>query len=135
MSPGTVRIRRILWSDPDARQSTLELESPSGTRLTCLNDGAQFEEGSVRRVEAFEYLARRGSFEEIFGGNPNEEHGIENTGEWDCIAKGQVVAMQEDTPIVDCGGFLIPLDGLTHDRRVIGAWVAFRLERLEVEFG
>ncbi len=47
--------------------------------------------------------------------------------------KGQIVDLNDDTAWVDCGGVELPLESLTNDKSVIGEWIGFSIDRLEVE--
>jgi len=52
--------------------------------------------------------------------------------EWSCRAWGRIVALTGADALVDCGGVLLPRTGLTHDQAVVGEWVGFSVDRLNV---
>jgi hypothetical protein len=67
----------------------------------------------------------------VFSANSKQEKSIEQLGEWEYLVKGQIQATEKDVLFVDCGGIVLPLEGLTHDARCLGEWVGFKIDRLD----
>lgn len=42
------------------------------------------------------------------------------------------MALSGADALVDCGGVLLPFSNLTHDQTVVGDWVGFSVDRLDV---
>jgi hypothetical protein len=118
--------------DPDSGEFTVEFETRRHQRFTCFAFGVEFQPGEEITDAHFSPIDGGTGFEDPFAGNPARTMCIENTGEWSCRASGQIVALSGADALVDCGGVLIPLTNLTHDETVIGEWVGFNVDRLDV---
>src|SRR5262245_40692972 len=126
------RIVDVPWCEPVAKQCSVRLETRTGQRFTCFVDGIVPEKGVDLEVETFYGIAiERLPFEALFSANEAMQMQLEALGEWDYEAYGQVVEIDGSDLVVDCGGVRIPVPNVTTDQRVLGAWVGFRVERLE----
>jgi hypothetical protein len=126
-----LKVIAVRTFDPDSGD-TVEFETKSGQRFTCFAFGVEFQPGEEVSDAQFSLLDSETGFEEVFAGNPDRKMCIENTGEWSCRAWGRIVALIGADALVDCGGVLLPLTNLTHDQTVVGEWVGFSVDRLDV---
>lgn len=133
MKSQRLRVKSVPWRDAGSRQMSVEFETSSGQTFICFADGGEFKAGEMAEIARFDYLEGGGILDEILDANPKREKRIEQIGEWNVAAKGQVVGLEGSTLLIDCGGVIFFLDAMTTDARVIGEWVGFTLERLEVE--
>jgi hypothetical protein len=132
--PQRFRVVGLPWREPVARQCAVQFEAETGQRFVSFVDGLIPELGVTLEVETFYWIANDDlSFDTIFNANREEQQKLEPLGDWDYMAYGPVVEIEDDELIVDCGGVLLPLPNVTRDRRVLGAWVGFKVERLEAE--
>lgn len=69
------------------------------------------------------------SWETIFNGNPQKEKKIERLGGWRYRVFGVVCAVSP--VLVDAGQMQLEVPVTTHDEKVIGEFIAFRVERLD----
>lgn len=125
----------IPWQSEHSGQSSITLKTANGAQITCFSDGYNFKQGEYAHISHFTGLATTNDFDGIFQSNPNQEKSIESiqiSTDWDYSCKGQVVRHSKDTVFVDCGGFEIEIPALTRDPSVVGCWVGFWIERLEV---
>ncbi len=127
------KVVNIPWKCEVSHQSSIELETANGQRFTCFNDGYDCKIGKFITVHYFGYFDETRDFDTYFKSNPKQEKSIVQTAEWDYDFKGQIIELEKDTTWVDCGGVIIPIEYLTHDKRVIGDWVGFSVSRLEIE--
>ncbi len=67
-------------------------------------------------------------WEYVFKGNPEKRYGLEQIKDWRYRAYGRIIAVN---PVVaDCGLLQVEDVVQSHDRRIIGEWVAFTIDRL-----
>lgn len=125
-----LRVTAVQWRDDPSGQKSVTFETSKGSTFTCLVDGGDVHVDEIATVVAFDYLEAEGN---AFTLNPSHEHSIAQLSEWDVEIKGQVLMVEYDTGLVDCGGVVIPLYRLTSDTAVIGSWVGSVLRRLEAE--
>ena len=134
MKPQMFRVNSIEFIDRSTKQLSVEFESVSGTKFKCFSDGYCYQEGEVVEISHIYWIAGDlFSIERLFDSNLSCEYAMEQRAEWDYFCKGRVVAVEGGTIFVDCGGVLIPLEGVTDDQSIIGSWIGFAVERLEVE--
>jgi hypothetical protein len=130
--PDPLKVLAVRSFDPDSGDFTVEFETKTGQRFTCFAFAVEFQPGEEITDAQFSVVDGGAGIEEVFAGNPDRTNRVENTGEWSCRAWGQIVALSGPDALVDCGGVLIPLTNLTHDETVIGEWVGFSVDRLDV---
>jgi hypothetical protein len=130
--PEPLKVIAVRAFDTDSGESTVEFETTTGQRFTCFAFCVEFAPGEVVTDAHFSLQDGKVGFEEVFSGTAAEKKCIENTGEWSCRAWGQIVALRGADPVVDCGGVLLPLTNVTHDPAVVGSWVRFSVDRLDV---
>lgn len=69
------------------------------------------------------------SWETIFNGNPQKEKKIEPLGGWRYRVFGVICSISP--VLVDAGQVQLEVPVTTHDEKVIGEFIAFRVERLD----
>lgn len=135
MMTQTMRVNRILWEEPHSGQFSVEFSTQAGQDFVCFSDGYRFVPGEIASILTF-YFFGEDRDDDPFQSNPGNKQELKKfpgTTEWDYVALGKVVAVEENLLVVDCGGILLPLRGVSGDSRCIGEFVGFRVQRLEVE--
>lgn len=89
--------------------------------------------GHTFEVELSAMLDDTWSWEQIFGANPDRRVGLEPLGGWSYLAFGRITSV--DPVRVDCGIYVEERAVFTHDVRVVGEFVGFRIERLDATAG
>ena len=130
MTHQQLRVSAIPWQDAPSGQKTVEFSTAEGVKFTCLVDGGDVTVGKMVNVVEFDYLEAEGEF---FALNPTHDRTVTQLGEWDVEIRGRIVALANDTVLVDCGGVVMPLHRLTGDASAVGSWVGAVLRRLEAE--
>ena len=84
--------------------------------------------GEIFDVELSTALDEDETWEEKFAGNPGHKIGLESTGGWSYRAFGRITSI---LPVcIDCGILVESRAIYTHDPRVIGEYVAFKINIL-----
>lgn len=125
-----VRIKKIDWIDKDGREAEVCFEV--GLRQywafchPCL-----FHEGEERLV-GLDFLYSEETWEAMFSNNMNEEMKMipssHDRTRYECYGK----IIQINPVIVDCGEIKFEFGEMTHDDKVIGAWIYFTISRLDI---
>jgi hypothetical protein len=122
---------RLLKTDGPALEATLEIDG----REYCVMDQFSWSEESAPRIgDTFEVelsglLDDSWPWETIFAANPDRNTGLEHLGGWSYLARGRVTSVN---PVrVDCGILTVEDPVVSHDTRVIGEFIGFRIERLD----
>lgn len=132
----SLKVISIPWENIESQECTIEFETLTGQKFTAYSYSDLFKIGETYNDVSFSILdfeleGDEIEFEDYFKGNINNEKKLLKLGEWKYIAFGQIVDIENHDAIVDCGGVLIPLCNLTSDRRCIGEYVKFSIERLD----
>jgi hypothetical protein len=85
--------------------------------------------GDTFDVELSAMLDDAWSWERIFAANPEQRVGLEPLGGWSYLALGRITSV--DPVRVDCGIYVEERALFTHDAKVVGEFVGFRIERLD----
>lgn len=115
------------------KESSVELITNTGANFLCFLEGYTVKEGEIIAVAYFHYFDSTYSFEDIFSKNTNRDKKLVHIKDYNYIAYGEVVDIENNDLIVDCGDVFIPLLDISSDRRCIGEFVAFDIENLEME--
>jgi hypothetical protein len=122
---------RVISSKGPGKEAQLEID---GKRYTvCDGFGWSMESaptiGEVFDAELSSILDEDETWEEKFAGNPQCIIGLKSTGGWSYLALGQITSI---APVsINCGILVESRAIYTTDARVIGEYVAFRINCLE----
>ena len=111
----------------------LEASISAGGQTFCVMD--QFEGKDLYIGDEIDVEISAGlydeneSWETIFNGNPQKEKKIEPLGGWRYRVFGVVCSVSP--VLVDAGQMQLEIPVTTHDEKVIGEFIAFRVERLD----
>lgn len=113
------------------REALLAIEG----REYCVMDGFSWsaeyapEVGTLFDVELSAELDDSWAWDKIFAANPDQRVGLETLGGWSYLAFGRIFSVN---PVrVDCGILVEERAVFTHDFNVVGAFIGFRIERLD----
>ncbi len=114
----------------DLYESTVTFEAPTGKRFSAFFRGAHFVIDQTYRV-TFCGLDYPLAWEAIFSENKACERRLGAArGEWSYLAYGHVLAINPVT--VDFGDIVMAIGDWTNDERVIGEFINWKIDRLDV---
>ena len=125
-------VLELPWVDAASGHATVRFRTALGCEFTCFSDGITWKVGQLYgevRLGALEIVT---DYAEALDAGSIGDRSIEYTSEWDCLAAGQIVGLEGDTALLDCGGVVVELGRFATDSSVVGSWLKCRLERLEV---
>ena len=124
-----VRITAVDWFlDRDTREGTVTF-SVGGTLLDAFSHLTDYQAGEIASV-TIDHLCGETSWEERFGRNPEKRKSLVKTGDWSYEAFGEIVGV--DPVVADFGPFTLDLGYWSHDKRLIGEFIFWRISRLDI---
>ncbi|NOZ95394.1 MAG: hypothetical protein GXP47_11760 [Acidobacteria bacterium] len=124
-----VRIEKVDWHLSEAIREGTVTFSIDGKSYTAFSSHFDYKVGAIVDVR-FDHLEEGFSWEDVFHGNPNKQKCLTSTGEWSYDAFGQIVSIN---PVqADFGPIVLELGEWTHDERVVGEYIYWRISRLDV---
>ena len=122
---------KLIRTSGPGREAMLEI----GAREYCVRDGFSWSADHAPRVGAMFDVElstepdKAWTWERIFAANPDQRVGLEWLHGWSYLALGRITSVN---PVrVDCGILVEERAIFTHDPRVIGSFVGFRIEVLD----
>ncbi|GLR13732.1 hypothetical protein GCM10007907_25220 [Chitinimonas prasina] len=128
-------IARFISSDGPYLEALIEVDG----QVLCVMDDFSPETGDLPPVGTpvalcFDsYVSDDEDWDDVFTGNPDQRQGLVRLDGWRYRAYGRIVAIQP--VLVDCGLLVVDEVIHTHDPQVIGAYVAFTIQRLTARPG
>ncbi len=124
----------ITWYDKISQQGTLNVQVEKvETDLFCFHEGLKPKLNEPIERYEFSYLdLEYESVNDLFDDVEKYEKRITQINGWDYSIVGQVLSLDADDLVVDCG-ILLPLSNITSDEGVIGKWVTFKIVRSELD--
>ena len=118
---------RFISTEGDYLEAKIEID---GTIFSVMDDfnGKTCEIGDEIDISLSESITDPGVWDDIFNSNPDKEKKLINTGGWEYLCLGEVIAVSPVT--VDCDIMKIEEPFFTNDRRCIGEFVGFKMARL-----
>ncbi|MBO7507178.1 MAG: hypothetical protein J6T67_07330 [Paludibacteraceae bacterium] len=130
MSRHKVRIKKIDWLDKDGREAEVCFEAGLGQYWAFCHP-CTLREGEEKHVD-LDFLYSEETWEEMFSNNRDEEMkmtpSLHDRTRYKCY--GRII--QINPVMVDCGDIRFDLGEMTHDDKVIGAWIYFTISRLDI---
>jgi hypothetical protein len=122
---------KLIKTDGPGREAVLEI---GGSEYRVMDSFSWLGDRCPRAGESFHVklgtsLDESWSWEKIFAANPDERMGLEPLGGWSYLAFGRIESL--NPVIVDCGLLIEGRALFTHDPRVIGEFIGFRIEVLD----
>ncbi|MBR6104825.1 MAG: hypothetical protein IKP81_07190 [Paludibacteraceae bacterium] len=126
-----VTIKKIDWLDEEAREAEVCFEL-GDTLFWAFSYPCPFTEGEKKNVHISFIMDDDIDFDIVFSGNKDKEIKIVNSerSKESYYCYGKVVSI--NPVIADCGDMFFNLGDLTHDVRVVGEYVYFVIERLDI---
>lgn len=123
-----LKVVKIDLTDP--YEGIVTFETLAGKQFSAFFWGEKFEI-NVSYLVSFSSLDYPIEWETNFSGNQAKKKTIENeSGECSYLAYGQILSIN---PIkVDFGDIILELGEWTHDKRVIGEFIFWKIDRLDV---
>ncbi|WP_299821341.1 hypothetical protein [uncultured Pontibacter sp.] len=114
----------------DEHEGTVKFRTESGNTYEAFLWGNTFEVGEKRKIE-LSHLNLHFDWEVTFSLNSSKEKRLEKlTKDWGYIGYGQI---EQVNPVIACfGDIWLDLGNWTRDEKVIGEFIYWRIERLEV---
>lgn len=114
----------------DEHEGTVTFKTDSGNTYDAFFWGNTFKEGEKRKIE-LNHLNLYFDWELTFSLNSTKEKRLEKVGkDWEYIGYGQI---EQVNPVVACfGDIWLDLGNWTNDEKVIGEFIYWRIERLEL---
>ena len=124
-----VKIEKVNWYlSKEIREGTVTF-SIDGKNYKAFSCHFDYKVGSNMDVE-FDHLEEGFSWEDVFQGNPHKKKCLISTGEWSYDAFGQIISIN---PVkADFGPIILALGEWTHDERVVGEYIHWKISRLDI---
>lgn len=124
---------KILQTDwflnQDSYEGTVTFEGKNGDSVRAFSHGTEFIVGAEIDVE-IESLFDDVSWDVTFSGNSNKEIKLVRKGDWSYEAYGKVLSI--NPVVIDFGEFELNTGNWTNDSKVVGEFVYWKIERLDI---
>ena len=127
-APMKVKIQKVGWIAPEIREGTVTF-SASDTSYQAFSCGPMWEVGAIIDVE-FHHLEGQTAWHERFSNNAERKKCLIQTDQWSYDGFGQIVSIRP--VIADFGALSLALGDWTHDERVVGEYIFWRIARLDI---
>ncbi len=125
-----VKIENIDWFLSEELKEGTVTFSIRGTEYKAFSQGFEFPVGDFMDVVFSHIAAGPGSWEELFSKNGKRERKLVPTDEWSYEGYGEIVSIE---PIqADFGGIVLELGEWSHDERIIGEFIYWKISRLDI---
>ena len=125
-----VKIEKTDWFLSEELQEGTVTFSVNGREYQAFSQDADYPVGAFVDVLFSHLAAEPDSWEEIFSGNRGKEKKLVRTDNWSYEGYGEIVSI--DPIRADFGGILLELGEWSHDERIIGEFIHWRIACLEI---
>lgn len=127
MTTEIIRTDWFLGTDPP--EGTVTFKGKNGGLIGAFSYGHDFPVGKEIEVDLTS-LNGDIEFETIFSGNPNKEKKLVKVSDWEYEGYGQITGINPVT--IDFGDFELEAGEWVNDNRVIGEFIYWKIERLDI---
>lgn len=114
----------------DLYEGAVTFEASTGNRFSAFFRGEHFVIGQTYRI-TFDGLEHPSAWEVIFSENKACDKKLEAAREaWSYLAYGQILAINPVT--LDCGDIVMAIGDWTNVERVVGEFIGWKIDRLDV---
>jgi hypothetical protein len=127
----STKAKIISAAEDEGLQATIEIEGKQFIAMDCFGYTCRVKEGEILDVELEIGLDDRSeTWEDIFNGNPAKERKLVQVKDWSYKAYGKIIDL--NPVVVDCGVVKFEDVIQTNDRRCVGEYISFSIDRLDI---
>ena len=126
----TTEIIKTDWFlDKEHFEGTVSFRGKNGGVIQAFSYGTEFKIGQKTELE-LDSISAELEWETIFSENLEKEIKIERKGDWEYEAYGKVLSIN---PVnIDFGEFELNTGNWTNDKKIIGEYVYWKIDRLDI---
>jgi hypothetical protein len=122
-------IKTDWFLDKEHFEGTVSFRGKKGGIIQAFSYGTEFKTGQKIELE-LDFIGKELEWNTIFSENPEREIKVEWKGGWEYEAYGKI--MNINPVLIDFGEFELNTGNWTNDKKIIGEYVFWKIERLDI---
>jgi hypothetical protein len=122
-------IKTDWFLDKEHFEGTVSFRGKKGGIIQAFSYGTEFKTGQKIELE-LDFIGKELEWNAIFSENPEREIKVEWKGGWEYEAYGKI--MNINPVLIDFGEFELNTGNWTNDKKIIGEYVFWKIERLDI---
>ena len=129
MKTTTEIIKTDWFLDKENFEGTVSFRGKKGGIIHAFSYGIEFKKGQKIELE-LDFIGKELEWDTIFSENPEKEIKVEWKGGWEYETYGKI--MNINPVLIDFGEFELNTGNWTNDKKIIGEYVFWKIERLDI---